>query len=199
MTLLRLDLVRGRSNNGRVDEDYKYAAVRVRAWRKRHDADGRLLVDPLHDEHMSQARFAELAGVSVGCFQGVEAGLRRTRKENLAKIARVMDLTLDDLTAPLPAQPEAAPGTPDPRFEGLLPDDLDVARLYQRADGPLKTTIKRMLTEYHQRARAQLQSKEALRSPSEAPFRDERRSGIDRRGANGQDAAPSERRRVTGE
>jgi transcriptional regulator with XRE-family HTH domain len=176
--LVALDHSHSGPNNEAVP--YEKAAARVVRWRLRHGK-------------MSQEAFAKLAGVSVGTLQALESARRATRRPLLEKIAKAMDLTYEDLMAGDPEPVQAS----DPRLSGLLPDDLIVAHMYQRADGNLKVTVKRMLTEYHQRARAAMQSKEALRLPTEATFR-ERRSGIERRSV-AHDSESHERRRAEGE
>lgn len=204
--MISIDGTRGGLKNDEVRREstaplYLWAAQRVIAWRNTHDAGNELLTDAISQKrHMTQIDFSRMAEVSVGCLQGLENGAREPRDEQLIKIAGVLGLTLEQLTAKPDTTPESVPtGPSDPRYAGLLPDDLEVAHMYHGAGGELKVTVRRMLTEYYQRAQEALKRKEALRFPSEATFPD-RRSGIDRRRTSDGSAADNkhERRRENG-
>ncbi len=96
--------------------------------------------------------------------------------------------------SPIRLVPRSAPGTLSDsreqwaRFvmnQDLLTDDLEVALLYQRANGALKIAVRRMLEAYVRREAARpllLAPGGLLRLPAEAPFH-ERRCGVDRRAA----------------
>ena len=119
-------------------EELKRAGRRVIDWRRAHKK--------------TQREFAKLAGVSIGAVQSLEAGTRQTRPTSIAKIAKAIALTPDQLFERDPNQPVAAVlngsyarGT----AIDLLPDTIDVAWLYQCADGDLKAAIKDALCDYY--------------------------------------------------
>jgi len=166
--LVDLDALRAGQKNGSV---YPRAASRVTKWRYDHGK-------------MSQIKFARKAGVSVGCLQALELVQRDTRRPQMEKIAKAMGLTYEELTA---GDAEPLKGN-DERFKDLFPDDLEVAHMYQRADGTLKMAVRRMLVDYYRHAHEALQEKTPLRLPTDVDFREhrsgvERRSGVDRRDA----------------
>jgi len=162
MELVDLDALRTGQKN---DSVYPNAAARVIEWRRKHGK-------------MSQIRFAQKAGISVGCLQALEGVQRDTRRPQMDKVAKAMGLTYAELTAG-DAEPVKATDT---RFKDLLPDDLEVAHMYQRADGTLKVAVRRMLVEYYRRANEAL--KDPLRLPLDANFHEQRhgdRRVVDRR------------------
>jgi transcriptional regulator with XRE-family HTH domain len=108
---------------------YRRAAARVIAWRREHGA-------------MSQVQFAAKAGISVGCLQSFEAALRETRKKQRERIARAMDLTLDQLFA----DDAEAGQTPDPLLKDLLQEDLRLAQRFHHAGAEVKHAVKAFLT-----------------------------------------------------
>ena len=108
---------------------YRLAAARVIAWRREHGA-------------MSQVQFAAKAGISVGCLQGFETGMRHTREKQVARIAVAMDLTLDQLLA----DDAEAGQTPDPLLKDLLQEDLRLAQRFHHAGAEVKHAIKAFLT-----------------------------------------------------
>jgi Helix-turn-helix len=184
--LVNLDAVRASHKNEAVP--YANAAKRVVDWRREHGK-------------MSQEDFAALAQVSVGCLQALEKQIRNTRRPNLEKIAKAMALSYEQLIAG-----DTEPiRTDDPRVQGFYPDDFEVLGWYHHADGDTKQTVRRTLLAYYRHAaeRERSQTKEALRPPSEATFRErragERRSGIDRRHDQPRDDRAADRRRAEGE
>lgn len=206
MGVISIDGTRGGPKNDQVAQQviaelYLWAAQRVIAWRNTHDAGNEPLTDVISQKkHMTQIEFAILAGVSVGCLQGLENGGRQPRDEQLIKIASVLGLTLEQLTARPDTTPESAhAGASDPLYAGLLLDDLEVAHWYHGAAATEKMQVRQILINYYQRAHEALKRKEALRFPTEATF-PERRSGIDRRRTSDGSAADSkhERRRENG-
>jgi transcriptional regulator with XRE-family HTH domain len=108
---------------------YRQAAARVITWRREHDA-------------MSQIQFAARAGISVGCLQSFETGVRATRKKQMERIAQAMDLTLDQLLA----DDAEAGQTPDPLLKDLLQEDLRLAQRFHHAGAEVKHAIKAFLT-----------------------------------------------------
>jgi transcriptional regulator with XRE-family HTH domain len=108
---------------------YHQAAARVIAWRREHGA-------------MSQVQFAANAGISVGCLQGFETGMRHTREKQVARIAVAMDLTLDQLLA----DDAEAGQTPDPLLKDLLQEDLRLAQRFHHAGAEVKHAIKALFT-----------------------------------------------------
>jgi transcriptional regulator with XRE-family HTH domain len=108
---------------------YRQAAARVIKWRREHGA-------------MSQIRFAAKAGISVGCLQSFETAVRATRKKQRERIARAMDLTLDQLFA----DDAEAGQTPDPLLKDLLQEDLRLAQRFHHAGAEAKHAIKAFLT-----------------------------------------------------
>lgn len=108
---------------------YRRVAARVIAWRREHGA-------------MSQIQFAAKAGISVGCLQSFEAGVRDTRKKQRERIARAMDLTLEQLF-----DDDAEAGqAPDPLLKDLLQEDLRLAQRFHHAGAEVKHAIKAFLT-----------------------------------------------------
>jgi transcriptional regulator with XRE-family HTH domain len=101
------------------------AAKRVREWRR------------LHGE-MSQVDFAALAHISVGSLQGFEKGTRKTRDTNLLKIATAIGVTLEDLI-----REDEPPVRPDPLYEDLKREDLQIAHAYHHSGADAKHAIKR--------------------------------------------------------
>jgi hypothetical protein len=108
---------------------YRQAAARVIAWRREHGA-------------MSQVQFAAKAGISVGCLQGFETEMRQTRKKQVERIARAMDLTFDQLTA----DDAEAGQTPDPLLKDLLQEDLRLAQRFHHAGAEVKHAVKALFT-----------------------------------------------------
>ena len=108
---------------------YRQAAARVITWRREHGA-------------MSQVQFAARAGISVGCLQSFETGIRATRKKQLERIALAVDLTFDQLTA----DDAEAGQTPDPLLKDLLQEDLRLAQRFHHAGAEVKHAIKAFLT-----------------------------------------------------
>ena len=108
---------------------YRQAAARVIQWRREHRA-------------MSQAQFADRAGISVGCLQSFESGTRNTRKKQVARIAAAMDLTFDQLTA----EDAEAGEIPNPLLKDLLQEDLRIAQRFHHAGAETKHAVKAFLT-----------------------------------------------------
>lgn len=113
---------------------YRRAGQRVRQWRREH-----------HD--MSQIELAARAGVSVGCIQGLETGLRVTRKANLLKIAQVIGLSVDELTQDEEPALGRDPRLSQPGDEKLRAEDLAVARRFHDADTDTRLRVRRLLDE----------------------------------------------------
>jgi Helix-turn-helix len=154
----RLDPHERGSNNEGVS--YERAGKRVAEWRREHG-------------DMSQVAFANQAGVSVGCLQGLEAGTRATRDVNLDKIAAFMGITRAALLSEEEAPPKVAP---DPRTKNLTSEDLYIARLFHEAVTELRASVKIQL-----RAAADLAQREAAIEGPLFPDVIDRRSGMDRR------------------
>jgi len=84
-----------------------------------------------------QIDLADKAGVAEGTITGVESG-RRTREENLRKIAVALGCTVEQL---------ATGQLPDPllRFRDLTEEDLRFAREFHNATTARRTEVIRML------------------------------------------------------
>jgi DNA-binding transcriptional regulator YiaG len=103
---------------------FQRAAARVRMWRTSH--------------RMGQVEFARLAGVSVGCLQAFEGGVRDTRESNVAKIAAAMGQSFAELTK----EDDPYPGA-DPLLN-LRPEDLRIAHAFHHAGADVKHAAKRL-------------------------------------------------------
>jgi transcriptional regulator with XRE-family HTH domain len=114
---------------------YKRAGKRVREWRRAHN-------------EMSQVDLAQKAGVSVGCLQAFELGIRATRAANLAKIAKAVKMSVAELMADEESSPPK-----DERAKGLTEEDLHVARLFHDAITDVRTSVKKQLRAAAERSR----------------------------------------------
>jgi transcriptional regulator with XRE-family HTH domain len=100
----------------------------------------RILHSVLHGRRkqpMTQVELARKAGVSVGCLQAFEGGIRVTRPDNIRRIAEACDMTVDALFAD-----DAPPATAADEFTD---ETLDVARMFELAHAELKIEIKKLL------------------------------------------------------
>src|SRR5262245_27842328 len=154
----RLDPAQTALNN--EDVSYEHAGPKLIEWRRRHN-------------EMSQIEFAKLAGVSVGCLQGLETGTRATRDVNLDKIAKAMGMTRKELLSP---EESARPPATDPRLKNLTAEDLQIAHLFHEAFTEVWVSVKTQL-----RTAVELARKDAELEGRLFPDVIDRRSGRDRR------------------
>lgn len=115
-------------------DQLRHTGRAIETWRRDH---GR----------MTQRDFAARMGVSVGVIQSLEKGTRATRIASLKKIAERMQVALETLLN----ETAHAIGFvhPDPRVAALLPDDVEIAIMYQRAPGQLKIEIRQALERHY--------------------------------------------------
>jgi transcriptional regulator with XRE-family HTH domain len=143
------------------------AGVRIEQWR--------------HDHRLSQTAFGRKAGISKGTVAHLEKATRVPLWSVLQKVATAMAITVAQLldtgsdTTETVAQAITALQAP-----GLLPEDLQVAYMFSKATGRLKTSIWNQLVEFHIRAQRELKGGAVPVIPAGSTF-PERRSGIDRR------------------
>jgi len=176
----RLDPYAPPPNN---DDVGSLIAKRIADWRKGHNAEGRPKAPK--ERHISQLDMAKLAGVSVGCLQGAEKGTRATEDAQLAKIAKLMGTTLDDLKQG--DTDDRVLVLSDPRGERLNDEDYEIANWFHDSHTAVKVQV-RLTLEQHARQR---DGRAPL--PTPAPLTD-RRSGEDRRStAHDQQAADADR------
>ena len=80
--------------------------------------------------------------MSVGCLQSFETGSRATRDKQLARIAKAVDLTLDQLKADDAETAHA----PNPLHKDLLQEDFRLAQRFHHAGTEVKHAVKAFLT-----------------------------------------------------